>query len=263
MMPTATQETTTFPELNGKKIQLTVGGKGPPLLYLHSASGETDWMPFHAKLAERFTVYLPAAPGFSLSTGLDQIDNMVDLAWHTIDLMESLGLKNVPVVGFSLGAWLGAQIAILRPAMVNKLVLTNAAGLRLPEAPMAELFIDDLDELRELLFFDPKADYVDLAFPKSLEDLRILNWLRAREATARLGWNPYLHDPKLPEHLKRIECPTLVIWGKQDRLIPLAHGEYYARHISNAQLKVLDPAGHMLPFERPDDFANLVSDFCG
>ena len=98
--------------------------------------------------------------------------------------------------------------------------------------------------------------------PSSLEDPRILNWIRAREATARLGWNPYLHDPKLPAHLRRIECPTLVIWGKQDKLIPLAHGEYYAKHIPNAKMNVLEPCGHMLPFERPADFARLVTDFC-
>jgi pimeloyl-ACP methyl ester carboxylesterase len=262
MSTTIQSAATTFVELNNKKIQLTSGGSGPPLVYLHSASGETDWMPFHAGLAERFTVYVPAAPGFALSTGLDQIDNMVDLAWHTIDLLAECKLTRVPIVGFSLGAWLAAQIAILRPSLVSKLVLVNAAGLRLPEAPMAELFIDDLDDLRKLLFHDPNDPSVELAMPTSLEDSRILNWLRAREATARLGWNPYLHDPKLPEHLGRIECPTLVLWGKQDKLIPLAHGEYYAKHIPQARLEVLEPCGHMLPFERTADFVRLTSQFC-
>lgn len=262
-MPTATQTVATeFVELGDKKIQVAIGGSGAPLVYLHSAGGETDWMPFHAALAERFKVYAPAAPGFALSTGLDEIDNMIDLAWHTLDLLDALKLKKVPVVGFSLGAWLCAQMAILRPAAVSKLVLVNAAGLRLAEAPMGELFIDDLDDLRELLFHNPKDASADLALPTSLDDPRILNWLRAREATARLGWNPYLHDPKLPAHLHRIECPTLVIWGKQDKLIPLAHGEYYAKHIPKARLEVLEPCGHMLPFERPQEFAKLTAAFC-
>jgi pimeloyl-ACP methyl ester carboxylesterase len=261
-MSTATQSAaTTFVELNGKKIQVTRGGSGQPLVYLHSAGGETDWMAFHAALAEQFTVYAPAAPGFALSTGLEEIDNMIDLAWHTIDLLATLSLDRVPLVGFSLGAWLATQVAILRPALVSKLVLVNAAGLRLPDAPMGELFIDDLDDLRNLLFHNPNSPCVAEAMPTSLEDSRILNWLRAREASARLGWNPYLHDPKLPEHLRRVECPTLVIWGKQDKLIPLAHGEYYARHISDARLEVLDPCGHMLPFECAADFARLTRDF--
>jgi pimeloyl-ACP methyl ester carboxylesterase len=262
-MPTTTQSTATeFVELGNKKIQVTIGGAGPPLVYLHSAGGETDWMPFHAALAERFQVVAPAAPGFSLSSGLDEIDNMVDLAWHTIDLLAKLKLNHVPVVGFSIGGWLAAQMAILRPALISKLVLVNAAGLRLADAPMGELFIDDLDDLRALLFHDPNDPSIELAMPSSLEDPRILNWLRAREATARLGWNPYLHDPKVPDHLQRIQCPTLVICGKQDKLIPLAHGEFYARHIPNTRLEVLDACGHMLPFERSEDFANLVTQFC-
>jgi pimeloyl-ACP methyl ester carboxylesterase len=252
---------TDFIELHDHKIQLTVGGSGPPLVYLHSAGGECDWMPFHAALAEHFTVYAPAAPGFALSSGLEDIDNMIDLAWHTIDLLAKLKLDRVPLVGFSLGAWLAAQIAILRPALVSKLVLVNAAGLRLADAPMGELFIDDFDKLRHLLFYDPNDPSIELAMPSSLEDSRILNWLRAREATARLGWNPYLHDPKLPDHLHRIECPTLVIWGKQDKLIPLAHGEYFAKHIPHARLEVLDSCGHMLPFERSADFARLTMQF--
>lgn len=260
---TASAVSTEFVELDHKKIQVTVGGAGKPLVYLHSAGGETDWMPFHEALARSFRVVAPAAPGFALSSGLDQIDNMHDLAWHTIDLLATMKIERAPLVGFSLGAWLAAQIAIFRPSLVSHLVLVDAAGLRLPEAPMAELFIDDLDELRELLFHDPQDPAVELAMPGSLDDPRILNWLRAREATARLGWNPYLHDPKLPLHLHRIECPTLVVWGKQDKLIPLAHGEYYARHIPHARLEVLDQCGHMLPFERAEDFARLVTTFCG
>lgn len=263
-MSTATSSAvaTEFVELGNKKIQVTIGGSGPPLVYLHSAGGETDWMPFHAALAERFRVYAPAAPGFALSSGLDEIDNMHDLAWHTIDLLKAFKIERAPLVGFSLGAWLAAQVAIFRPALVSRLVFVNAAGLRLPEAPMAELFIDDLDDLRELLFHDPNGPAVELAMPSSLEDPRILNWLRAREATARLGWNPYLHDPKLPLHLHRIECPTLVLWGREDKLIPLAHGEYYARHVPGARLEVLSPCGHMLPFERVAEFAKLAGDFC-
>src|SRR5437870_3997075 len=74
-----TKPSTTFPIVAGKKTQLTIGGEGPPLLYLHSAGGETDWMPFHEKLAQHFTVYLPAHPGFAESKGLEQIRDIYDL----------------------------------------------------------------------------------------------------------------------------------------------------------------------------------------
>jgi len=80
-------------------------------------------------------------------------------------------------------------------------------------------------------------------------------WLRAREATARVAWNPYLHDPKLPAHLHRVACPTLVLWGDDDRLIPPAHGEFYVRHIPGARLELLRSCGHMAPFEATADCA--------
>jgi pimeloyl-ACP methyl ester carboxylesterase len=78
--------TTTFLDIRGKKTQLTTGGSGPPLLYLHSAGGETDWMPFHEALARHFTVYLPAHPGFALSGGLEDVRDIHDYIWHYVDL---------------------------------------------------------------------------------------------------------------------------------------------------------------------------------
>ncbi|MFO0904109.1 MAG: alpha/beta hydrolase [Pirellulales bacterium] len=254
---------TKFVEIGSKKIQLTVGGSGPPLVYFHSAGGETDWFPFAEQLAQHYTVYLPAHPGFALSTGLDEIRDIYDYAWHYIDLFEQLGLTSVPVVGLSLGAWLACELAILRPERVSKLVLVNAAGLHVPGSPMAELFIDDLAKLRALLFHDVDSPGVKLLIPDSIEDPRVLMWLRAREATARVGWNPYLHNPRLPPHLHRIKHPTLVLWGRHDRLIPLRHGEEYARQLPNARLEIIEDCGHMPPFEKPAEFAAAVHRFVG
>ena len=260
---TQSQIQSQFLDVAGKKTQVTIGGEGPPLLYLHSAGGETEWMPFHERLAEKYQVILPAHPGFSLSDGLDKIDDIYDLVWHYVDLLDALQLASVPIVGFSLGAWIAAELAVMRPERVERLVLTDAAGLHVEGAPMGEMFIDDLQQLRELVFYDPACDAVKLAVPLSLDDERILNWIRAREATARVGWNPYLHNPKLPQHLHRICCPTLVIWGREDKLIPLAHGEYYACNIRDAQLTVFDECGHMVPFEKPAEFDAAVKAFIG
>jgi pimeloyl-ACP methyl ester carboxylesterase len=252
---------TSFPTIAGKKIQLTVGGSGPPLLYLHSAGGETEWMPFHDQLARHFTVYLPAHPGFADSKGLEQVRDIYDYAWHYVDFLQELKLGRVPMVGFSLGAWTAVELAILRPQLVEKLVLVNAAGVRVADAPMGELFIDNLDKLRQLLFYDQNDPSIPLALPQTLEDPRIVHWLRAREATARVAWNPYLHNPRLPQHLRRIECPTLILWGKNDKLLPLKIGEYYAQQIPGARLEVFDQCGHMLPFEKTEPFVARTLEF--
>lgn len=253
---------TVFLDVAGKKTQVTIGGEGPPLLYLHSAGGETDWMPFHAELAKKFKVYLPAHPGFALSGGLEAIRDIHDMVWHYVDLLAALKLERVPVIGFSLGAWLSMELAVLRPILVSKMVLVNAAGVRVENARMAELFIDDFDDMRKLLFFHPEdRKLVEQAMPLSIDDPRILMWLRAREATARVGWNPYLHNPRLPQHLHRIQAPTLVLWGRHDKLIPLPHGEFIASKIPGAKLEIFEDCGHMLPFEKPTAFANRACEF--
>jgi 2-hydroxy-6-oxonona-2,4-dienedioate hydrolase len=252
---------TDFVTVAGKKIQLMRGGSGPPLVYLHSAGGEMDWTSFHNGLAEHFSVIAPAHPGFSLSEGLDQIDTIHDLAWHYVDFFDQFDLCSVPVVGFSLGGWLAVELAILRPELVGKLIMANPAGLRLPDAPMAEWFIDDLIKLRQLLFYDPYGPVALEVAPLEPTEIQLLMFLRAREATARVGWNPYLHDPKLPQHLRRVRCPTLVLSGHDDKLIPRAHCQYYADNIPGARLAVFNQCGHMLPYEKAEQFVRLVTDF--
>jgi len=145
--------------------------------------------------------------------------------------------------------------------LIGKLVMINAAGLHVPGAPAADWFIDDLDKLRQLLFFDPAGKIAAEIMPAHPDEIQLLMFLRAREAAARVGWNPYLHDPKLPQHLHRVKCPALVLWGRDDKLIPLAHGEYYAQHIRGAKLEVFDECGHMLPYEKTDAFVRLVTQF--
>ena len=254
--------TTDIVTIAGKKTQVMRGGKGPPLVYLHSAGGEMDWTAFHDGLAKTFSLIATAHPGFALSEGLNEIDTIHDYAWHYVDLFQHFDLRGVPVVGFSLGAWLGVELAILRPELVSKLVMVDAAGLHVSGAPMAEWFIDDLIKLRELVFFDPNGKIAHEIMPNQPDEIQLLMFLRAREAAARVGWNPYLHDPKLPSHLRRVQCPTLVIWGREDELIPRAHGRFYAENIPGARLEILNECGHMLPYEKTDDFVRLTTAFC-
>ncbi|MFN3159689.1 MAG: alpha/beta fold hydrolase [Rubinisphaera brasiliensis] len=252
---------TTFVDIAGRKTQITRGGQGTPLLYLHSAGGETEWTRYHDLLADHFEVFLPAHPGFDNSEGLETVNCVTDYAWHYVDLMDHFGWDSVPVVGFSLGGWTGMELSVLRPQRVSKLVLVNAAGIHLPEKPMAELFGDDLDELRERLYFDPESPAVEESMPTTRNDPRLFQWLKAREATAKVGWNPYLHNPELPSHLRRIECPVRILWGRHDRLIPVETGHFLAKGIPNATLEIFEEAGHMLPFEHSDRLCREIVQF--
>ena len=246
--------------VHGQRVQLFEGGAGPPLLYLHGA-GTFWWMPVHDLLAARRHVLLPVHPGFGGSEGLDAIESMEDLVFHTVDVLDTLGLDRVDVVGLSLGGWLGAELALRHPTRVHRLVLVDAAGVRLPGVPMGNAFMLAPPKVRELMFHDPTLPVAKEILPDAPPPERLETVLRGREASARLLWNPAQQYRKLTSRLFRIAAPTLVVWGREDRLIPLAYGEAYARGIRGASLEVLDRCGHLPPFEHPERFAEIVLGF--
>jgi pimeloyl-ACP methyl ester carboxylesterase len=100
--------------------------------------------------------------------------------------------------------------------------------------------------------FDPK-----IPLPEEL----LLPQLKAMEATAKVGWNPYLHDPKLEQRLHRVTASTLVVWGKQDGLVPLAYAEKWKRLVKGARVEVIDRCGHSPAIEQPAALAEIVTRF--
>lgn len=243
-----------------RSIQLYEGGGGAPLLYFHGA-GTYWWLPAHDRLAAARRVYLPVHPGFGASTGIEEIEDIEDLVFHALDVMDALKLDAVDVVGLSLGGWLAAELALRQPQRVKRLVLVDAAGLRLPGVPMENLFLAPVARARELLFADPASELARTALPDVPPPDRLEAILRGREAAARLLWNPHVRYRKLTSRLDRITAPTLVIWGENDRLIPLAYGQAYQKGIPGARLVTIPRCGHLPPTEQPERFAQAVLDF--
>jgi len=252
-------------------IVLTRGGEGPSLVYLHSAQGETvDLIAPFLEALEAHEVFAPMFPGFAGSEGLGAIDDIEDAVYHCLDLFDRLGIgKNNPphLVGLSLGGWLAAEIASRYPERARTITLVNAAGLYLEHAPIKEIFGRKINELADDVYAD-KSHPVYLMAQQlgalSISDAGsvpfdlIRPFLEAQAATAKLAWNPYLHNPKLPRRLEWITAPALVVAGGADGLIPKAHSEAYATGIPGARLEIIEGAGHMLPLERPRQLAELV-----
>jgi len=82
-------------------------------------------------------------------------------------------------------------------------------------------------------------------------------------ATAKIGWNPLLHDPRLEGLLHRVKAKTLCVWGANDRLVPLEYGEKFAKLIPGATLEVIPACGHMVPFEKQAEWLAAVRRFLG
>ena len=247
-------------QIDGRAIQLFTGGSGPPLLYLHGA-GVYGWTPVHDLLAAQRRVLLPVHPGFGASQGFDEIEAMDDLVFHTLDVMDALGLDRADVVGLSLGGWLAAELALRHPHRVQRLVLVDAAGTRVPGVERADLFMAGPARARGLLFADPDSPLARQIVPDAPPPERLEAALRGREAAARLLWNPHVQYRKLTSRLGRIKAPTLVVWGAQDRVLPPPLGEAYRRGIPGAMLVTIDGCGHLPPIEQPERFARIVLDF--
>ena len=252
-------------EVAGKSVRLLVGGSGPPLVYLHSLGADVEWLEAHERLAARATVLVPAHPGFAESTGVEEVDDIFDYVLHYIDLLDVLGLRTARLVGTSLGGWIAAEIAALYPERVERLVLVDAVGIWLDAAPLGELFGSPPPELARLIFHDQEHPIARMMHAMtSIADVPedfAHTQIKALEAAARVAWNPYLHDPKLERRLRRVKAPTLVLWGREDGLVPLVYGERYRDRIAGARLVVIDRCGHLPPVERPEAFADAVLGF--
>jgi pimeloyl-ACP methyl ester carboxylesterase len=250
-------------------VELRRLGAGDPLLYLHSATGEGEALVLLDLLAEHFDVVAPMFPGYGESHGIEQIDDMEDAAFHLLDVLDRLGLRAPVVVGNSLGGWMAAELAVRYPERVGALVLVNPVGLHIEGAPVRDIFGRSPAELADDFFAD--RDHPMAQLMRMFAELRgsdvpfdlVRPFWQTMAATARLGWDPYLHNPKLRKRLHRIAAPTLVVRGAQDTLVPRAHAEAYASEIGGARLAEVEGAAHLLALEKPEALVALVREFLG
>jgi pimeloyl-ACP methyl ester carboxylesterase len=261
------QNTTAQVEVLGRKIHEIRGGSGKPLLYLHSAMGEAFWLPHLEALTQSRELHVPAHPGFLSSEGIEAIRDIEDLTEHYLAYLDVMGWQSVDIVGLSLGGWIAAELAARHPERVSKLVLVDSVGIWINDKPIADIFAVDTrfpERFRALLYHDvtcPAAQAMVSPGDMQMTDEILAVVMNAFAATARIGWNPLLHDPRLETLLHRIKAPTLCLWGANDRVVAVDYGEKFAKLIPNARLEVVPECGHMLPMEKPAAFLKAVNAF--
>lgn len=247
-------------KVHGIEIELTRRGKGPPMLMLHGGGGPQPDASFAKKLAESFDLLVPAHPGFGTSPLPDAYDSIDDLAYLYLDLLDQLDLKDVTLMGFSLGGWLAMEIAVKNCSRLKRLILVDSVGVKFGgrnERDIVDIFATPPEQLGKLMFHDPSR----APDPSTLTDEEAIAAGRNREAMALYGWEPYLHNPKLRGRLHRIAVPTLVIWGASDGLVKPSYGQSLAKEIPGAKFAQVEGAGHAPNMEQPDAFVKLVTDF--
>jgi pimeloyl-ACP methyl ester carboxylesterase len=259
-MPTEPQEQSI--DIAGTKIHLRKAGQGKPLVILHSVEGSLGWRAYQRQLAEQFTVYAPSLPGFDQSQRPEWLESFTDLTRFTLWLLQELNLSKVSLLGHSMGGWLAAEMAVTCPQIIDRLVLADAAGIQPQKGEITDIFLHGQDGARQMAFFDIKKipEYDELFGHKpSREEREII--IQNQENTIRYCWKPYMFNRSLPHLLPRVQAPTLVIWGKDDRIIPLECGERYQQGIRGARLEVLAQCGHHPHLEKTEQFVSLVREF--
>jgi pimeloyl-ACP methyl ester carboxylesterase len=236
-------------------------GSGTTLLLLHGGNGLDHRGEFLRLLTRHFEVIAPSHPGFGRSSLPDRFDSVDDLAYLYLDLADALDLRDTILMGFSLGGWIAAEIAVRSTARFAKLVLAGPVGIKVGDREtrdIPDIFATAPDEIARIAFHDPAKAGVDLA-SLSDEELRIM--VRNREALALYCWEPYMHNPKLRYHLDRIAIPTLILRGASDGLVSQSYAEAYAGLIPHARLEQIAEAGHAPELEQPRELVNRIVEF--
>jgi pimeloyl-ACP methyl ester carboxylesterase len=241
------------------RIRLMRGGRGAPLLFLHGGGGIGIWLPCMERLAKKFDVIVPEHPGFGASDTPDWLDNIADLANFYLEFLDQLDLREVHLVGSSLGGWIAAELAVRNATRLASLTLVGAAGIHVKDVQQVDTFLSNEEQRIRDLFYDPEL--AEAVFASSqrpeLEDATLKN----RMITAKLSWQPRSYDPDLRKWLHRIKVPTLLIWGANDRLFPQEYAFVYQRLIPGAKAVVLPECGHLPHVEKGDEFAAELESF--
>lgn len=245
-------------------FRVHVKGQGPALVFFHGPWG-LAWDPFLDALARSFTVYAPEHPGTTPGEPdtVKHVDGLWDLTLCYDELLDALGLGETMLVGHSFGGMVACEVAALRPPRVRRLALIDPIGLWRDDAPVTNWMLMALSEMPAYVFREPNAPATRALFaiPEDPEQAALartrLIW--AMGATGKFIWP--IPDKGLHKRIHRISAPTLLVWGREDRLVPSLYADTFARRLPRARIELVEAAGHAPQMEQPETVARLVQTF--
>ncbi len=237
--------------VEGRSTEVRMAGEGEPLLFLHGGGGPVEGFEFLAPLSQRFSVIAPLRPGYG-ATELDPpLTSPDQVTQFFCDVLDELGVEQTVLVGHSLGGWLAARFAARFPSRVSELVLAAPFGMNVPEHPPANM-----------MAMTPAERYAALTNKPEIWEGRVpvgpdpeFQAARGREMESMGRFMPGPFDPELASVLSLIDKPTQLLWGEDDKIIPIAHSEQWQKALPDASLKVFPATGHLLFHERPEAVA--------
>jgi len=243
----------------GVTLSLASAGTGAPLLVLHHDVGRPERAPFHDALAARFHVLAPSHPGYDGSARPEWMRSVRDVAVVYQRLLAERDLGPVSLVGLGFGGWIAAEMATMAPRAFRRLVLVGAMGIKPERGEILDQALVSYIDYARAGFADAKA--FALTYGAEPPTSTLEQWDLNREMTFRIAWKPYMYSPTLPHLLGGVAIPALVVWGRNDRVVPLECGERYAKALARGSLEIVEGAGHLIDMEMPSELARLVADF--
>jgi pimeloyl-ACP methyl ester carboxylesterase len=210
-------------------------------------------------LARKFCLIVPEHPGFGRSDTPDWLDGIHDVALFYLDFLAAENLTGVHLMGGSLGGWLAAEIAMLDSSRLKTLTLIGPAGVHVPGVQKPDLFLWSADEMARRLFHDRAMgeEAAKRAIDPAGDDVRMKNIY----TVARLAWHPRFYDPLLMKWLKRVTLPTLIFWGREDAVLPVALAKGFLERLPQAEIEIVPDCGHVPQLEKKDFFVERVTRF--
>lgn len=248
----------------------------PYLLFLHDADVAPGPVGALDRLARVADVDVPRHPGFG---GEDDAlaadwDSVADLAQYHAERLRRAGAgtgrsRRAHLIGAGLGGWIALELAVRARELLASLCLVCPYGVKLSgptEPEFADILLLDPDEVIELGWADPanpaaRQNLSMPGYPPGADDAATARAFADRAALARVGWKPFLHDPRLPRWLHVLDLPTLVVSGAADRLVSPDHGRALAGLIPDAEHVVIPGCGHYPYLEAPEAFCAAVVPF--
>ncbi len=252
---------------DGIETDVEVSGSGPPLVYLHGPWGLGPDRAFVARLAGGNTVYAPKHPGTSRGDpeAVHVLDGWLDLMLYHGELLDQLKLAAPALVGHSFGALVAAEFAAAAPKSVDRLVLIDPVGLWRDDLPVKNWMILSDNARRPSLFADPEGEaarrFFDVPSDPAERIDTLAQFIWAQACSGKFVWP--IADRGFKNHAHRIAAPTLIVWGKADRIIAPAYAQEFAGRIAGARVELIDQAGHLPHLEQPEAVAKAVCGFLG
>ena len=241
-------------QLQGVHVTVSEAGEGRAVLILHGGGGPQTVAPIAEHFAQSAHTLTPTHPGWNGTERPEWFNGIDDLAIAYLSLLGERGLRDVLVIGSSMGGWVAAEMAVRDQAgLITGIVLIGGLGIDLPEHPMCDFFNLTPRGIAEHAFHDPERFFVD---PSDLPPEQVARQ-RANIAALRVVAGD-MHDPKLLRRLGRVRIPALALWGESDRVVTPAYGKAYAAAFAKGRFEVIERAGHLPQIEQPaTTFARL------